>query len=243
VKAAAVTICAGAACLPVLLVAAVPAGAEVTGPCQGTIKGTNVAPLSSTNKADAIKVKRDDFIVVAANSSAPISSYKVQMEFAGISWTVGKGKANGNSWTKQVNVKNYSRYGVGLYKVRGVSSGAATCTGAALVQVEGSPFGSIAGMVGLGLSVIGAGGLVGSITSSISAGTKAARDIQYTPGQTMTSCFQPRTTPAEYVTCIEWAVKEAPVQTVQAMYTHICRDGAALIRSICDKGFQAVKWK
>jgi len=146
------------------LTASAPAGAEVSGNCTATIAGTSVGSVSSSKVGDAIKVNKDDVVQVGAQSSAPIDGYKVQMEFAGIRWTVAKGKGDGNSWSKQVKVKTYSRYGVGLYKVIGVSSGAGACTGAALVNVTGkSPLSTAAGQAGLVLAALGVLGLVGAI--------------------------------------------------------------------------------
>ncbi|HEX7166040.1 MAG TPA: hypothetical protein VF230_03570 [Acidimicrobiales bacterium] len=160
-----------------LAVFASPAPAEVTGPCQGTIKGVDVAPLSSTDPSQAIKVAKDDVIQVGATSTAPIATYKVQLGFAGVYWTVGKGTADGTSWSRSVNVKDYARYGVGLYQVRGVSSGAAACSGAALVKVGGNPLSTPAGMIGLALSVIGVGAVGTSFTKCFRGGPPPAREV------------------------------------------------------------------
>lgn len=142
--------------LPLAL--AVPASAEVSGPCTGTIRGVDVATRSSTKKSDAIVVDKTETLVVGATTaSGRLDRYKIQLGFAGRDWTVAKGSADGSSWTKTVNVKDYARYGVGYYKVSGVSSGGVNCKGAVLVQIKGSPFGSIAGIAGAALSIIGIG--------------------------------------------------------------------------------------
>ncbi len=153
-----------------VLLGSAPAGAAVTGGCTATIDGVDVGPLSATDPADAIKVDGDQDITVEAKSTGTIDSYKIQLEFAGIRWTVGKGTANGKSWSKVVKVSDYSRYGVGLYSVRGVSNGASPCTGAALVKVSGNPFTTVAGIVGSALTVLGVAGVA-------TAGVRARRTV------------------------------------------------------------------
>jgi hypothetical protein len=145
------------------------AGAEVTGPCTAKINNVDVASVNSHNSSEAIKLDRNAVVPVSTESTGLITTYKVQMSFAGIKWTVAKGTANGNSWSKTVNVKTYSRYGTGLYKVTGVSSGPGACSGAALVKITGkSPFTT---PVGLFSAVLLAGALVGLIHSVIVAGS------------------------------------------------------------------------
>jgi hypothetical protein len=146
-----------------------PAGAEISGSCTASIAGTDVSTISSTKVGDAIKVDKNAVVPVTSQSTAEITGYKVQMEFAGIRWTVAKGASNGNSWSNQVKVKNYSRYGAGLYKVIGKSTGPGACSGAALIKVTGkSPLTTAAG---IGSTILLAGGLVGLIHSIIVAGS------------------------------------------------------------------------
>ena len=155
-------LCAGLGAVFAALVVpmAATASAEVSGPCSGTIKGVDVATRNSAKPSDAILVTKTESVAVGATAAGTIDKYKIQMHFAGIAWTVGKGSADGNSWSKTVNVAPYARYGVGLYKVSGVSSGAANCTGAALVKVEGNALGTPAGLAGVALSGIGAVGVI-----------------------------------------------------------------------------------
>jgi hypothetical protein len=145
-----------------------PAGAEVAGGCTATLAGQNVGPLSSTKAGDAIDVNRTDQIVAASTSSAPIDGYKVQLEMGGFKWTVAKGAANGNSWSRAVSVNKYASHGVGLYKVIGSSTGAGACTGAVLVNVKGkSPLSTTAGMVGLAMTGIGGVGVAASAVRAV----------------------------------------------------------------------------
>jgi hypothetical protein len=144
------------------------AGAVINGPCTASINNVDVRPLSATKKKDAINVDRNAVVPVSTQSTDLITTYKVQMEFSGIKWTVAKGTANGNSWSKTVKVKTYSRYGTGLYKVSGKSAGPGACSGAALVKVTGKN--PLTTAVGAFSAVIFVGGLVGLIHSVTVAG-------------------------------------------------------------------------
>ena len=147
---------------------ATPAGAEVSGGCTATLAGQNVAPLSSTKASDAVDVNASDQIVAGATSAAPIDGYKVQLEMGGFKWTVAKGAANGNSWSRAVSVSKYASHGVGLYKVIGTSTGAGACTGAVLVNVNGkAPLATTAGIVGIALTGIGGLGLLAAAVRAV----------------------------------------------------------------------------
>jgi hypothetical protein len=145
------------------------AGAEISGPCTAKINNVDVGPLNSHDSAEAIKLDRNAVVPVSTQSTGLITTYKVQMSFAGIKWTVAKGTSNGNSWSKTVKVKTYSRYGTGLYKVSGTSNGPGACSGAALIKITGkSPFTTAAGAFS---AIIFVGGLVGLIHSVMVAGS------------------------------------------------------------------------
>jgi hypothetical protein len=63
---------------------AAPASAEVNGPCQVTVNGQDIGPLSSSSTGDAIKVHKDDVLtVVMTSSAAGFSSHKIDLEMAG----------------------------------------------------------------------------------------------------------------------------------------------------------------
>ena len=150
-----------------LVVTANPAGAEIDGGCEATLAGEDVGSRSSSDLDDAIEVGAKDVVTVEATSPAAIDSYTVEMEFAGVAWEVASGDADGNTWSDEVDVADYARYGVGIYKVRAVSQGAGGCTGAVLVEITGkSPLTTAAG---IGSLVIGAGGLALVASSLVSA--------------------------------------------------------------------------
>ena len=147
-----------------------PAGADTEGPCTATVDGQDVSGRSASDPDDAIEVDADAVVDVQATSAQDIGSYAVEMEFAGFSWEVASDEANGTSWQKTVEVKDYSRFGVGLYKVRAVSGGAVPCVGEVLVKVTGkSLFATPAGLAGLALAGGGVAGVALSIRRAVAA--------------------------------------------------------------------------
>ena len=126
------------------------------------IAGAGVAGRSGTDPAAAIHVQKGGLVNVAMSASSPISQLKVKLAFAGFGWTVKNGAASGNSWTRTLKVTDYASWGVGLYQVSGVSTGAGlSCTGTVLVRVAGNPLATVAGGTALGLSILGVVGLLG----------------------------------------------------------------------------------
>lgn len=135
--------------------------AEIEGPCQASIAGENVAPLDTGARSEPIVVQEKARVPVTMSSARPITHLTVEIEFGGIGWTVHDEPTEGTSWAKVVNVSDYSKYGVGLYKVVGTSTGQGfSCTGAALVEVEGSPLSTPAGIAALALTIVGAIGVL-----------------------------------------------------------------------------------
>lgn len=106
-------------------------------------------------------VAENAVVPVAMSATRPIDRLEVEIEFAGFRWAVHDEPTSGRSWSSEVAVDDYATYGVGLYKVIGSSSGQGlSCSGAALVEVEGSVFTTVAGLVGLGLAVVGGLGVL-----------------------------------------------------------------------------------
>ena len=135
------------------LVAPQAALAEIEGPCRATIAGENVATRDTSATGDPIQVREEARIPVTMSSERPITNLTVEMEFAGLGWEVHDEPTEGTSWARTVDVGDYSKWGVGLYKVVATSSGQGfSCTGSALIEVDGSPLTTLAGLVGgLGL--------------------------------------------------------------------------------------------
>jgi hypothetical protein len=147
----------GSAVVAVIAGVGAPAGASMSGPCSATVNGQDVAPLSASSPGDAIDVGESDTIQVQAQSSGEIGSYRIELEYAGIRWTVAKGDATDNQWSRSVEVDDYARYGAGLYRVHGVSEGAASCDGSVLINVDGQPLTTPAGIVASLFVLLGLG--------------------------------------------------------------------------------------
>ena len=131
------------------------AEASMSGPCTAQVDGQDVAALSASDPGDAIDVEESDVVTVAAQSTGAIGSYKIQLEYAGIRWTVAKGQASNNQWSRQVEVDDYARYGAGLYRVHGVSDGTSPCDGSVLIKVGGNPLTTPLGIAGVVFVAVG----------------------------------------------------------------------------------------
>jgi len=154
------------------------AGAEINGPCTASIAGTNVKGLGATSANDAIKVKNDARIPVTMASSKSIDQLKVTISLAGQGYDAKNGPANGTSWVRTVNVSDYANWGVGLYQVTGSSTGPGlSCSGTALVRVEGNPLSTPAGWAGVAASVLGVIGIVGVALSALHGGGLLSRSL------------------------------------------------------------------
>jgi hypothetical protein len=159
-------------------VVAAGAGAEIDGPCTASIAGTNVNGLGATSASDAIPVKGDARIPVTMASSKDIDRLQVTIALAGLGYDAKNGPANGTSWVRTVNVNDYAKWGVGLYQVTGSSTGPGlSCSGIALVRVEGNPLSTPAGWAGIGLSELGVIGLAGVAVSALHGGGLLSRSL------------------------------------------------------------------
>lgn len=140
------------------------ASAQVVGPCTATINGVNAASASSPQTA--IAVSKDQSIAITVNGPAKFTGHSVALEFAGFKWTVSQQTDDAKSWSDSVDVAKYAKYGVGLYKVVGVSAGN-PCSGAAYVNVKGSPLSTAAGAGAAASTVIGVGLMTASAASTL----------------------------------------------------------------------------
>jgi hypothetical protein len=149
-----------------------PASAGLTGPCTATIGGKNVAELETGQTSTPVKVKENDRVLVTMSSSRQMTHLEVTLNFAGSGVTVKDKDISSNSWAESVAVDDYAKWGVGLYLIEGVGTGTGfSCTGDALVEVEGSPFGTFAGWIALGVAVLGIAGIA-AVTIGALRGTR-----------------------------------------------------------------------
>jgi hypothetical protein len=141
------------------LPSAAPASAEVNGPCQVTVNGQDVGPLSSSSTGDAIKVHKDDVLtVVMTSSAAGFSSHKIDLELLGFKIPLqDKPDSGDKQWSGTANVHDYAKYGVGFYKIVGEGhlSDGTVCTGGVLIEVQGSGITSIVGIIATALFIFG----------------------------------------------------------------------------------------
>jgi hypothetical protein len=149
------------------LVAAWPvsASATVVGPCTAEIAGQDASSLFVGARDDAVTVDRDSLVPVRMTSELPMTRLKVELEFAGIRFSVHDRPTTGTTWASEVPVDDYGLYGMGLWKV--VASGEGDgfeCEAAGLIDVEDDhaldPLSTIAGLAGLALSLTGALGIL-----------------------------------------------------------------------------------
>jgi hypothetical protein len=145
---------------------AVPAtSASIIGPCTAAIAGQDVGGLETDPLSDPIEVSKERPVSVTMSSTRPITHMKVEIEYAGLRWAVQDRPTTGTSWASEVRVDDYAIYGLGLYKIVGVSTGQGfSCEGAALVSVEGDnaldPLATVAGVAGLGIALLGMFGVL-----------------------------------------------------------------------------------
>ena len=155
------------------------ASADVNGNCSATINGVDVRGLSSSNAGDAIEVKEHTAVPVTMQSADGITRLRVQIEFAGVPWTVRDEPTSGTSWDNSVPIDKYAKYGVGLYKVIGLSEGpGGTCSGSALVRVVGNPLTTVAGAAAAGITALGGLGLAAAGVASALEGQAEARTAE-----------------------------------------------------------------
>ena len=149
------------------------AGADVTGPCTATMNGVDVNTIDTPGTA--LEVPHDGTVSIDVVSSGAITSHTVKLEpIGGLGFTADEGTDEGNGWSGTVNVADYAKYGVGIYKVTGSATGSGACSGTAFVKVTGkSPISTAAGAAGAGLAAVGA---IGVAASAFSVRAKVRHD-------------------------------------------------------------------
>lgn len=162
-----------------VLAAAPEAPARIDGPCTAAIGGQNAAERDVGPLSDPIEVDDDSPVSVTMGSEEQIQRLKVEIEFAGVRWTVQDRAWTGTSWISEVPVHDYAIYGIGLYKVIASSYGQGVeCSGEVLVDVVGDepldPLVTVAGLGGLTLSLIG---VFGVLAVALKAGRTGATPV------------------------------------------------------------------
>lgn len=143
---------------------ALPAGAAVTGGCTVTINGKNVNTAHSPGTA--FEFTEDEVVRVVGTSSAPVESYDIDMVYGLFTYPAKSGAPTGDDtvWAGAVKLGDYTRYGVGIYRVEGSSSGAAPCSGWAYIKITGPfPLTTVAGGTAAILTVVGIAGMASAV--------------------------------------------------------------------------------
>ncbi|MFA5885933.1 MAG: hypothetical protein WDA60_18925 [Acidimicrobiia bacterium] len=139
---------------------AVPAGAQsITGGCNVTFNGIDAKTAHSPGTA--IEVDEGDTMRVVGTAPGPITGYDTYMVYGPFKYPAKSGVVTGDktTWTGTVKVGDYTRYGVGIYRVEGASTGT-VCSGWAYLKINGPfPLTTVAGGVAGIATVAGVAGM------------------------------------------------------------------------------------
>lgn len=149
----------------VALLAAQPTGASIIGNCTASLNGTDITHLPA-DEAHAIAVGKNDVVPMQMTGSGrPFGSLRIELAFAGFHWKVYNASAGGGTWSHNIDVNSFAKYGVGLYQVQGTGDFEGVlggCTGIAMVKVSGNPLSTVAGLAGVASAAVGTLGVVGA---------------------------------------------------------------------------------
>jgi hypothetical protein len=165
----AVTVLLGAPAVAV--VGAAPGGAQSRGACVVTVNGTPTTRADSPGRA--FEFGKGDVIEVVGTSTAPVRAYDITLHYGFIGFPAKSGTPTGDDtrWSGEVQVDDYTPFGVGLYRVEGTSSGAAPCSGWAYVRITGAfPLATVAGAVAAVLAGVGIAGALTALRPTGRAG-------------------------------------------------------------------------
>ncbi len=135
--------------------------AGVEGPCEAKVAGVDMRDRGTGARSEAIPVHETSRPAVSMSANRRISQGKIELELVGFRWTVHDEPVTGRSWSAEIPVDENATWGIGLFKVVATSAGTGfTCTGTALIDVEGTAVATAAGVAGLVLTIAGAVGVL-----------------------------------------------------------------------------------
>jgi len=154
------------AAVGIALLAAQPAAAEVNGGCKASMAGVNLAH-TPPHGGPAVTVARDAVVPFSMTgvSGENFSELHIYYTIAGFDIDIYDASAGGGSWSHNVDIHSFARFGVGYYRLKGVgdfAGGRGFCDGEALIKVTGDPLGTVAGDVAAGTTVAGVLGILGA---------------------------------------------------------------------------------
>lgn len=148
--------------------------------CSVTVGGRNINHATSPDTA--IDVHVDETLYVDAVATGPLESYRVDLRFAGIAVRAAQGEVlpdtsgDRTGFRGEVDVRQYARWGVGLYEVHATTSGT-RCDALAFVNVIGrNPLTTGSGVAALLLALGGTAGLIAAINLATGDGTATVRE-------------------------------------------------------------------
>jgi len=122
-----------------------------------------------------ITVRKDDELSISGDAK-PFSTSQIFLNFLSIKKKIGEATAGADGrWTRTINIKDYAKWGVGLYRINwksipvaatGSAAKEATCT--ADVKVEGNFFGTRVSWVASAALAFGAAGAALTLHSALS---------------------------------------------------------------------------
>ncbi len=186
-----------------------PAGAEISERCSASIDGIDVAGRSADDPGQAVEVDQDATVEIVVESDAIIETYTIELEFAGFRWQVAEGEPGSIIWSDRIEVGDYSRFGVGLYKVHATSTGPGACEGSVLVKVGGNPLATVAGWAGVVLAGLGLAGVAAGTRRAV-RGRSRGRSPSFDPRAPLVQNQSLVATPADQVALIESYLSSGP---------------------------------
>ena len=137
-----------------------PAHAEVTGGCTVTLDGIDARTAHSPGTA--VEVNEGDTLRIVGTAPGPITGYATTMKYGLFSYKAKSGTVTGGetTWTGSVKIGDYTRFGVGIYRIDGASTGT-VCTGWAYIKINGPfPLTTVAGGLAGIATIAGVAGMV-----------------------------------------------------------------------------------
>ncbi|GMU77530.1 MAG: hypothetical protein AMXMBFR46_03290 [Acidimicrobiia bacterium] len=149
---------------------AAPAGAQdsISGGC--TVRFNGVDARKGHSPSSAFEYDEGDVIKVVGTAPGPITGYDVFMKYGFLRYKAKSGTVTGQktTWTGTADVDDYAKFGVGLYRAEGASTGT-VCRGWAYIKINGPV--PLATAAGAGAAVVALVGVAGMASAAAGKGT------------------------------------------------------------------------
>ncbi len=156
----------------ILAFVAMPAQAEVTGPCTGTINGQAI-------RSERITVPENGTVAYSFTAESPPRSWDVRLLYGGITVFTDSDSSDTDDLmaTGSANVNQYAWLGVGVYDLVGTVrlDDQRQCKGSVVIVVEGNPLTTLLGGASAVAVVAGTGGAAASSVAAAKAAVAAIK--------------------------------------------------------------------